>query len=72
MKRFKCKLPYEGSPVIYVEAYDIDGAMDAAARKYGWSGHDEMRQNHEKTGAWDKDSGFTVTLVRDGDEDGKA
>ena len=65
MKKFRCKLPYEGSPVLEVEAHDVDGAMDAAARKYGWSGYEEMRQTHEKTGAWDKDSGFKVELVRE-------
>lgn len=66
MKRFKCKLPYEGSPVIYVEAHDIDGALDAASRKYGWSNHEEMRKNHEQ--AWGPDGGFTVHLVREEDE----
>ncbi len=70
MKRFKCKLPYEGSPVIYVEAYDIDGALEAASRKYGWTSYEEMRKSHEK--AWGEDGGFTVHLVREGDEDGKA
>lgn len=69
MKRFRLKLPHGGSPWIEVEAYDVDGALDAGARKYGWADYAEMVEKHGKEAGWGEDDGFTVELIR-GQDDG--